>query len=281
MDVFTDITSNPDFAMGVTELVYDARLFWEFWTQAEKHRLVYDAALQSHDPSVWKLWGYAKNAAVRELVRDWAEDLNWPSNFNETIEEADKSRARYIVNFDQQNRILDAGEDFEVLCQGLRQLPNLRTITICSSFDDENPNSADLHGQGSGWYEARSRDLWKDTLTPSHWALCRQMRSEAADHDNEELETALDDFPWDWRGLINCMHAIGLQKPWMTHLPFGTHKSKLPFDLMGDSHVASCLLSLAPTLECLKLDCLIDDGTFEELHLSRNTDPVSTLGNVL
>ena len=33
MDVFTDITSDPTFAASVTELVYDARLFWKFWTE--------------------------------------------------------------------------------------------------------------------------------------------------------------------------------------------------------------------------------------------------------
>ena len=32
MNVFTNITSDPTFAASVNELVYDARLFWKFWT---------------------------------------------------------------------------------------------------------------------------------------------------------------------------------------------------------------------------------------------------------
>lgn len=33
MDVFAYVTSEPAFAVGVTELVYDARMFWKYRAQ--------------------------------------------------------------------------------------------------------------------------------------------------------------------------------------------------------------------------------------------------------
>ena len=49
MKVFTFITSKPLFAVGVTELIYDARLFWKFWTKPESYCEAYKRGRRSVD----------------------------------------------------------------------------------------------------------------------------------------------------------------------------------------------------------------------------------------
>lgn len=47
MEVFANITSEPAFAAGVTELVYDGRIFWEYWTDPEAYRDAFVKAIES------------------------------------------------------------------------------------------------------------------------------------------------------------------------------------------------------------------------------------------
>lgn len=117
-------------------------------------------------------------------------------------------------------------------------------------------------------------------MPPTHWGLCEQMVHEAIERGNnaaEDLETAFDRFPWDWRGLINCMHAISLHKPRISHLRFGTQLSKLPLNLL--THVSSGLTIVAPHLKCLKFDSLVDDDVLEEPHSRENVELACILRN--
>lgn len=265
MELFTRITSEPAFAVGVTELVYDARLFWRFLAGKRAHR-------QTIAMMRKKVWNEPEpDISAEELsgqVPYNDDQLSKIYDCSSFINLAAKERSynRYLELFEQQSDILDSGTDFTALCHGLQNLPNLKIVSIRDKFG---PGSdyIDLHDPLPRWYLTWSSSFFRDTLGPAGFDHGRSTRFDLKEHgyDNVANHKAFFDHPWDWRGVKNCLKALTMRRSSITHLHYGCQNSKLPINVLADPGVSKGLESITQDLQCLKFDSgtLGDESEFE------------------
>ena len=285
MEVFNHIVSEPAFAAGVTELVYDARLFWRYFTEKEAYCKACDRAIDSivDDMKLYDAYETSLDCEV-EAEGFRLEGLSLhdtPLSIKKTLAEGCD---RYIELFTQQKEILDSGTDFDVLCQGLRRLPNLRTVCIQDNISGAG-NYINVHEPTPLWYFHWSATFWENTLSLTRWSLCLERARDAAEaaqnEDDTFLEDVLADHPWDWCGVANCLEAVSLHRPRIIHLHFGTQMSPFPLYTFGKAKVSTSLERIARNLRCLKLDSsLVLDGA-DEMPLTADSEPVSAFGKIL
>lgn len=136
MEIFEAITSNPLFALGITELVYDARQFMLLWSLPE-----------SEEDYI-----YLDICPDEDVVVGEAE---WPLFVTE-------SRKKHIqLQLDQQ-RIFDEQSDYRILCAGLQRLPNLIHISILEI--DHRPARC---VNEFPWYNSMAAKFWKYVYPPA------------------------------------------------------------------------------------------------------------------
>ncbi|KAG7004939.1 hypothetical protein G7Y79_00022g051600 [Physcia stellaris] len=104
MEIFEAITSNPLFALGISELVYDASQFLPMWSLPQNEQY----------------YKYKHIVPDEDVVVGEAE---WPL----FVTESRKKHSQ--LQLDQQ-RIFDEQSDYRILCAGLQRLPNLIHISI-------------------------------------------------------------------------------------------------------------------------------------------------------
>ena len=137
MEMFSKITADPKIAIGVEEVVYDARLFREYVLKAE-------------------------------YLEDYEELFPPPSDGNESDDDEEdgdtdpavQSEKRYGQLYQDQTKILEEGRDFQALSNGLRRLPYLRSITVLDDFGHE------IDTKSFEWYHSLVERLWKDIVPP-------------------------------------------------------------------------------------------------------------------
>lgn len=165
MDVFNYITSDPAFASGVTELVYDARLFWRCLLDWDVHRDIYRrnwTALDERD--------YDKDTDTFVKLVGFFGQIRLEDGPGAYDAQAKKSWERYKLLFAQQEAILNNGHDFSSLHCGLQKLPKLKTVSILQAFP-RLENRARFDRNLSPWYERTSPSPWRDTLEPTSWSV--------------------------------------------------------------------------------------------------------------
>ena len=257
MEIFKRITSEPAFAVGVTELVYDARLFWRFLAGKRAHRQI--IAIARGEASKDKPESVQESQSASEISSEaictgMISSIYDCSSFT-TRAAKERSYNRYAELFEQQNDILDSGTDFLALCHGLNHLLNLKTVTIQSYFDSES-DWVCLHDPLPPWYLTWSSNFCRHTLSPASYNDCVMARREflELDYYNVANHNAVIDHPWDWRGVKNCLKALTMRRSSITHLHYGYQGSKLPIQILADSGVSKSLENIAPELHCLNLD---------------------------
>ena len=238
MDRFLKITSRPALAISVTELVYDARMFWECFTKRDAHSVMFN---QQIFPHIVKGGYYGVFECDDEVYGDSSKTQMY----------SHESFDRYVRFFDQQKKILDEGKDYHILCQGLSRLPNLKVVTISDVSETEDCGS--YREPVHRWYCQWSRGLWRGVLNPSSWEQCVELVEDAWHCSDNQL--SLSDYPWDWRGVTNCLNAIALHGPRVNQLHVATQSSTPGPYMLMDMGVSESLDIIAERLQFLKLDC--------------------------
>ena len=136
MEIFEAITSNPLFALGISELVYDACQFMPMWSLPESEENYY----------------YEDICPDEDVVVGEAE---WPL----FITESRKKHSQ--LQLDQQ-RILDEQSDYRILCAGLQRLPNLIHISIL-----EIDHRSAKHLNEFPWYSSMAAKFRKFVYSPA------------------------------------------------------------------------------------------------------------------
>ena len=222
MEIFQAITSNPLLAVGVQELIYDARLFPAYASFDDDYEATYEGTSDSEDEDAY-------------------EDLD-----DEEYEfRCSESRERQCSKLRQeQQQILDLGAEFEYLSTGLRNLPNLKVVSVLECF---HPG----YRLGSGlmairavdefkWYNDLSRKLWKHVNPPAPLS---------------DFEGLLDAQVWDARGIRSLLRSVSMRSPLLTHFHYGSGAWALPLKLLSAEGACFHVHDLLPSLTCLRIVC--------------------------
>lgn len=227
MKIFTTITENPVFALNITEMVYDARIF-------SSHMLasgVYEKAFRS---------GFPPGHPVRPIRRENGDEYisNLPAS------KCPASRQCYASLLQEQIEIFEASKDLVTLSAGLSRLPNLMRISvqdILEHYSYRAPDAIDNHQ----WYHDWSDHTFKGIMPPSRWN-----GFEMADRGQ-----TLQQHPWDFRGIDSLWQAVVTsQLTNLRELRIGCHNSKLSEELYNRSNSAEAFSKLAAGLTKLRLD---------------------------
>jgi hypothetical protein len=279
MEVFTNITCEPAFAAGVTELIYDGRMFWRYWTDPDVY---YDAYVKAIESVNWEESDEEYDPSVYTFVKDFGRTLDPQMESESYKDRAAAGCGRYTELLTQLREILDTGLDMDVLCHGLQQLLNLTTVSIVHDFDGQG-DFIDLHAPLPLWYGQWSAAIWKNTLPPISWSLCDEMAREAeeGEEENESLMDVLTNYPWDWRGVVELTKAISSYSPKITHLHYGSQLSKIPLYTLNDASVAMSLKLTAGSLKCFKFDSTTSVDGAHQKSLTSDSEAFGVLGEVL
>lgn len=142
---FKCITSNPVFGQSVEELVYDAR-----------HFVGYD--FHEGDPSECTM-GCTQNPMpvkrcgweAMRVDRNWSKDL---------IQRGRNYNGFYV----DQQAILESGDDFQLLREGLHRMPRTSKLTLRDDFQSEFESFPRAHD----WYVRRSSEEFGISVHPSY-----------------------------------------------------------------------------------------------------------------
>ena len=225
MEVFEAITSNPLFAVGVQELVYDARLFLAYSSSPGAYMRAYDKyfdiGMDEHP--------------------DENEDYDW--YLAESEERHDWLRQ-------EQQRILDQHIDRKILSAGLEQLPNLRTVSVLDQFtpvaglfQKRSRSPADLVSGGEGsltWYYTWSSKFWGGggVIGPG---------------GGIDLEGLGEEYAWDPRGINRFLDLVSTRSPPLTHLKSCCHHQDFPLRLLASNSLSPQSSEVARSLRCISI----------------------------
>ena len=188
---------------------------------------------------------------------------------------------KYIERFKHQKETLDSGLSFGVLCQGLKKLPNLRMVSILEGFCTP-MNLTEIHEPIPYWYELWSARVWGDILPQMSWDLCSQMVGKIEEGEAENtVDNPLNGCIGDLRGIANCVKAVALHSPGITHLQYGFQFSHIPFTTLNDTTIGTSLKTIARNLDCLKLDISANRDENRESFVGADVESVSALGGIL
>lgn len=92
-----------------------------------------------------------------------------------------------------------------------------------------------------------------------------EAEQEVPDSDGEyRLKAALVVYPWDWRGIANCLRAVSLCCPLLTHLYVGTQSSKIPLYLLDNPEFTASLGKIVKTLQCFQFQTSLEISAQDE-----------------
>ncbi|CAD6585145.1 MAG: hypothetical protein ASARMPREDX12_001915 [Alectoria sarmentosa] len=243
IDTFLNISANPTFARTVTELVYDGRLFLPELTAYKPFKEAFDAIIRDEDGEDDGNIAGADQAGDRtQSTNNIGRDTTTPSRSMKPLwkTEGDEryheflanSLVRYTRLVDQQQSILEDQKDYEALCTGLKNLPNISTVIVLDEFlqcCDWTPLRFDNHS----WYHQRS---WRETavLAPSQWP--RDIN--AGDEFTRKK--------WDIRGIQNLIRAVSVHCQKLKEIHLASESSKAPmtiFEMDEDVYNEACAMA--------------------------------------
>ena len=231
MDIFTTIIDNPVFALNITEMVYDSRIFRSHMLAPE----VYYKAFKNNFPT-----GYPSN---------FEQNLHgtWRGFFNGLrISNYARSQQRYASLLQEQDVIFEAKRDFAVLCAGMMRLPNLRRLSVLDYFEWHVDCNTFVR-VGHRWYQDWSRPAFAGIAQPSRWTA-------ASMDDFFSGEDNLEKYPWDFRGVDNVLKAALLHAPELRELLIGCQNANLSAKVYDRPESAETIRELVPRLSLLKMD---------------------------
>ena len=233
INIFTSITENTTFAATFTELVYDARLF----CRSVLDNLYYPKCY--HQPGFPRFVGHGDKDIYHDPVNDELSLSSPPVD-----EKIKHCREQYALCLRHQTKILETGQDLDILCTAMKRLPNLRQISILDSFEDVADISPFISTRHQ-WYRRWSATQFTGMVEP---AKLSDMRAR---------------HPWDFRGIQNLFKAVSLYAPKVQNLILGCELGNLSTMSYGRPNIREMMEDIVPRLSKLKVDC--DPSTFEIL----------------
>ena len=280
LSIFKEITEKPTIAANITELVYDARLFWAYIAEPMVYANAFNQhisqlAADSHSDDSDE-WSHVDSDDQSDHDSDSSENGDGPgwsvydhdcpfgppsrTDVQYAIQTVRNSRLQYIAFLEEQTAILTSGQDMVALCTGLKQLPNLTKVSVLDKFEHPLDYQPFLWGQHvHEKYDLWSHQSFRQAVAPSTW----NGRRHGID------PTSTKDFSWDFRGIHNLFTAIAEYVPRLAGLYVGCQKSCLSAEVYAEDTRMSLWKQIAPRLMALKADCHYDSN-FDKNGLVRN-----------
>ena len=270
MDIFKSITEKPAFAANVTEIVYDARMFWNHMAQRSAYSKKFMREMAD------RYLDLKGGSGVEYDHPDYIAGL-LPEEQRRLLEEVlNESLRQYKCRLQEQTSIIASRRDFEVLCAGLERLPKVTQMSVMDRFEHPLDSQPFMWSQHE-WYNKWFSEQHKATARPSRWAEAEYVWAEA-----DYSKDVMNDYPWDFQGIDNLFEAAILHAPRIEKILIGGQISNLSADLYNTATVANAMAQLAPRLTMLKVDCVlarIADGSvltrilrradrLQELHIT-------------
>ena len=231
MDIFTTITENPVFALNITEMVYDSRIFRTHMLVPEVYYKAFKKNFPTGHPSLperdipGKLRGFVIGLRISKYAR---------------------SQQRYASLLQEQDAIFEAKRDFAALCAGMTRLPNLRRLYILDYFAWQFDCDTFVRVDHL-WYHDWSWPAFEGIARPARWTAARM-------NDYDDIQENLQKYPWDFRGVDNVLKAALLHAPNLRELLIGCQNSPLSAEIYGRPGSADTVRELVPRLSLLKID---------------------------
>lgn len=256
MDIFSNITDNPAFAANITEMVYDARMYWSHM----KEKSVYAMAFRRGFPEPYPENDISDDDVVeaQEAYENSHPSQSKPGNSVKLR----RSRRRYASVLQEQISIIENELDGDTLCKGLARLPNLTRISVLDRFIDP-LDYDDYLWKDFDWYHEWSAKRFEGINPPSRWS--------EADYNGDGANLYLH--PWDFRGIGKLFEAAFFHAPRLRELFLGCRTSNLSTGIYGLTRVPQNILDLVSRLTALKVHCRVPYNypgkIFPRLQVSR------------
>ena len=259
IETFINIYSNPVFARTVTELVYDGRLFLSEFTHYESYKEAFDAFMVIQFPGDMDDVEQANEAYYRQIA-----SVNWKSTNAEGYGESLLATlSRYLHLLDQQQRILENKEDYEALCAGLKNLPNITTIIVLDQFL-ECYDWVSLRTDDHWWYYQHSQREIAMPVLPVSWA-------------REKTRDPNECNKWDVRGFQHLIRAVSQHGHNVVQLHIASESSSAPMSIFGmDQDVCDDACRMVRRLDLLKAG-LCMSASCSEVELSEQKDRLNAI----
>ena len=234
MREFEEITNKPAFAANVTEVVYDARMFWSHAAT----RPAYDKAFFYGFPSRYEENELSDEETDGSDFDEWCRRGGGPSSH-----ELAASHQRYASLLKEQTSIIASGQDLIALCAGIKQLPNVEWISILDKFTSTDYSPFLWDYDEWDWYHHRSNKSMEGIAKPARWQSAQFTRN------------ALENHPWDLKGIENLFQAVLLHAPNIKKFVIGSQMSNLSTEIFSKPAAIGAMSKIAPRLTMIKLDC--------------------------
>ena len=178
MGVFDTIIQNPVFAAGVSEIVYDTRMFLSCLLSAPIYQAAWDALCGAVMPPK-------------------------PVDGLEALHALHRSHQQYIQLYHDQQRIIDARIDSQMLFDAMKRLPNLKSVQLLDDF--EPPLRSIAHRETDCmWYrEWSDEQFWEHSIPHS---IIRGLTCLRIGIGGEEISP--QDFQWAYATLFKLTHNL-------------------------------------------------------------------------
>ena len=163
MAAFKEITSNPLFANNITEIVYDARLFWAYMAHHSVYDIAHSCGFPNRYPDLDGAFDQFFSPDGNYRFTHVGISSRIPEYRDKRVEE---SHLRYKAELQKQNSIMASAHDLDDLRFGTQRLFKLNQITVIDRFEhplDYEPFSLIDHE----WYRSWSAKQFEGTAGPS------------------------------------------------------------------------------------------------------------------
>lgn len=271
MQRFADVTGHPIFSRTIKEVVYDGTLFQSRLINEQTFRKHYEDFVQLPEDDRQAL-GIATSGTSRKLRNFVAMVSSMFPKFWRTHEELQATRTaasigdqdrnqdmlrefgKYKDFLAEQEEILSDGRDYNILCAGLRRMPQVTRVSLLYRFDfpDYIPRSETSHD----WYQ----EQWLSICTPVVWPLPWDDRS------NIYLNDTPEDRDWDCRGIRHFFQAVSKHCNSVKELQIGSSAAKAPLTMFHPSWANTYFLRpIIQNLTSLEIFCSDDQRADPEM----------------
>lgn len=254
MQMFSNITENPDFTFGVEELVYDARIFWRHLVDKRIYRCAYE---YYHNPHLYVVDLY-ELLKRRKLAGQPAERLEHGQHTHDEEYEARLSRSRDWYNkiHHTQHSLFLRGRDFEVLSAGMQRLPNMKKIAISEDFAPVQASMAPTCIDHT-WPDRQMEKLAGESVLP------RSFKNSFYWFDKYEYKGESRCIAQNCLQYVNLLRAIALICPKIEELCLGHPDCPIDLEIFSVDIAFQSAQEVMPRLKVLESHC---NTSFSKKH---------------
>ena len=235
IETFLNISSNPVFAWTVTELVYDGRLFLPELANYKSYKQAFDDFRVHVDLRV-------SHVNVASVV--WR--FPGAPDYHESLANSLASYTRYL---EQQRGLFEKQDDYQALCAGLKNLPNISTVIVLDNFSECN-GYVPLRTDDHSWYHRRSQCEIALAVRPSSWYPSMSSIDKC-----------------DVRGIQHLIRALSQHGNHVVQLHIASETWSAPLSIFGNQYFCDDAYRMVRRLELLKVH-LFTNEIYSAVELS-------------